>query len=1482
MSTPSLKDSLKLNTPRRTPDHKTKSHVVKINDNGTERMIRFGQQGVTTAGKPKAGESQTQKNRRSSFKARHKKNIDKGPTSAAYWANKEKWNEGGRVLGVTGDDPLTEAMTGTLGQFRTTQDRDPRTVTQETSRLADLNDDGRIDFYDGYEAVRPSYPSEIWGALKQAGSNISQGDIAPGAAMLGLSGLMLADYIPGAKFATSTIGRPIKSFLQDIAGNLPDTSVLEAASYKGRLRDALRGSKQKTMTPKQLEAELEGKVSQTEKRFIEPELENIRYQAKLQDMAGEKPNDTVTTEYLEKVLDRNEPGKSYSTKSGTTERYPTVLQEKEFTYRGVDQPLYDKTMRRPAGVFGDDSTYSDEYKEIVVSLTPEMKVQYQQELAKDGLDIIDVENVHYVNHPNSIFHMRTDLIRDELPDGNYKYVTFSEEFQSDTAIKLAKEGEYDQFTPLTLSTPKRPTSRTEELKINITEQMLKEDPFNTSKSSLKLSGLPTGTENIERGFKELPEKISRKDKAKLQNKIATEIEETKEKLENALYADPPTEQIPFESIQGTEYRTARRQQDDPYAIEEIKYKLQRLDAQRRLLNNVKTPEGVPKNFPFVKEWPKLAMQRLVNEGVGDGSDAIGWISGNQSASVRGATKHIEGFEYDPSNGVFKYSDPVKGKTYEDKVSIQGYSDRSVIGLRYGKEIESMIFDQSDGANEVVRYAFDKPMIKDTMVPSKSIDPLTGMRGEKNSATGPRTLYDNVMVKEAKKIGKKYGVEPYQSPNGDWRMDITPEMREDFMLDVTYAEGGAVELDLGMDERDYQRETTKEKSSLADYNNDGRIDSLDALAVGYDLIVPTDPRDIGSDASDALKLMLQQQYLPAAALGTAALLGGSEYVPGAQLLKGVTRPIRQALKKYDPNIVESRAEDIVKGIEGRGGRGPEVKSGQEEIDYSKRNKREIDPLGYQETKMDKPPDQVDVEQRTIVQLPPKKIIKIEDLEGKIAIPLYGDRSSLGKEISRVDDINLETPVITYGGRDYMRGDAIDVKGGPKRIPNDPNTAIWASGQAIIKRLITRAKEEAEKTGKEVVGVTGTMSPSALDFNTFTPELLAEMTAVTISRGGMKKKDMAKFDELMKTQVTKAKDFRPVEDWPGIDSPDLRDYIVNAPSRVRKKFMRIMEKADAQKASFPSPGKARVATTDESQIYTPPGMFGGAVAKIDLDAGPITDPLIPHPTYNTQMSGTNLGGLERDIPQAQFFPKLYKEREGTLVKGKPESESNKSATIRTQVPGQEITPEVVDTISASIEEMKKRGYKEGGQPRTSFFENLFEKFLGAQATGGLEISGGRDIIEIPYFDPTTEEVTMKTMSQDRIGGYASIGAIKTVPGIGVVIDGSVSIEGGASRTMDDKFQGDVQLGPITGGVTIPVNEGLDSFQARGTYRPSGGPVEGELSYQTPEGRIGFGGSYNKDSNDYNVGLNVTKNFAEGGVYNAKKIDMMSDQILEAYDV
>jgi hypothetical protein len=79
------------NKPKKTPSHPTKSHVVMAKEGDTTKLIRFGEQGAKTAGKPKKGESEKMKKKRKSFKARHGRNIKKGKLSAAFWADKVKW-----------------------------------------------------------------------------------------------------------------------------------------------------------------------------------------------------------------------------------------------------------------------------------------------------------------------------------------------------------------------------------------------------------------------------------------------------------------------------------------------------------------------------------------------------------------------------------------------------------------------------------------------------------------------------------------------------------------------------------------------------------------------------------------------------------------------------------------------------------------------------------------------------------------------------------------------------------------------------------------------------------------------------------------------------------------------------------------------------------------------------------------------------------------------------------------------------------------------------------------------------------------------------------------------------------------------------------------------------------------------------------------------------------------------------------------------
>ena len=72
----------RLNSPKRTPKHRTKKAVVATRVGGKVKIIRFGAQGMGHNYSPEA---------RRSFKARHARNIAKGKSSAAWWANKVFW-----------------------------------------------------------------------------------------------------------------------------------------------------------------------------------------------------------------------------------------------------------------------------------------------------------------------------------------------------------------------------------------------------------------------------------------------------------------------------------------------------------------------------------------------------------------------------------------------------------------------------------------------------------------------------------------------------------------------------------------------------------------------------------------------------------------------------------------------------------------------------------------------------------------------------------------------------------------------------------------------------------------------------------------------------------------------------------------------------------------------------------------------------------------------------------------------------------------------------------------------------------------------------------------------------------------------------------------------------------------------------------------------------------------------------------------------
>ena len=340
--------------------------------------------------------------------------------------------------------------------------------------------------------------------------------------------------------------------------------------------------------------------------------------------------------------------------------------------------------------------------------------------------------------------------------------------------------------------------------------------------------------------------------------------------------------------------------------------------------------------------------------------------------------------------------------------------------------------------------------------------------------------------------------------------------------------------------------------------------------------------------------------------------------------------------------------------------------------SSANKADLDPLGYQNTKMRDYLGNTDVALTDTGENLARKPMSWEETEGKVVLPFYGDRTSRGLLVEGVDDVKFDQPVYTEGGVDFMLGPAAQA-----------DNAVWASNQNIITRIDKEAAKAREKfQGKDILGVTGSMSPNANDFATMTGAAMAEL----VKGSKITKKAAKSFDKEMKS-------FDP--DFVGILSPDLRKWAENTTSPKRKSFIRLIDTKPYQELGFPSSGQARYSVTDPTQRDMPAGMFGLGAARIgDLNPvlfqkprGNMPPQSFPHSTYNTQITGDYLGSLP-PVPQGLLFSDVYKSMAGKATKsGQPLNEAHKTHAIKTKMPAQVITPEVLEGILSYLSRMER---------------------------------------------------------------------------------------------------------------------------------------------------------------------------------------------------
>lgn len=119
------------------------------------------------------------------------------------------------------------------------------------------------------------------------------------------------------------------------------------------------------------------------------------------------------------------------------------------------------------------------------------------------------------------------------------------------------------------------------------------------------------------------------------------------------------------------------------------------------------------------------------------------------------------------------------------------------------------------------------------------------------------------------------------------------------------------------------------------------------------------------------------------------------------------------------------------------------------------KAELDPLGYGKVKAPKKVSESEAVTSEAVKMSPKKSVTMEDLQGSLLFPLFGDQSATGLLLEGIDDVKFQKPVLLEGGAGFMRGASAQA-----------DDAVWASGKSVVSDISNRVTRAAEETGLPV--------------------------------------------------------------------------------------------------------------------------------------------------------------------------------------------------------------------------------------------------------------------------------------------------------------------------------------------------------------------------------------------------------------------------------
>jgi hypothetical protein len=229
---------------------------------------------------------------------------------------------------------------------------------------------------------------------------------------------------------------------------------------------------------------------------------------------------------------------------------------------------------------------------------------------------------------------------------------------------------------------------------------------------------------------------------------------------------------------------------------------------------------------------------------------------------------------------------------------------------------------------------------------------------------------------------------------------------------------------------------------------------------------------------------------------------------------------------------------------------------------------------------------------------------ESLKDTILIPLMTDRLRRG-HLTRVgpDEVDVMAP----GGIQYMGHTGA----------GDPR--FWAMAEDMANKWTGKALRAQEEHDLPVRAVTQAMSGQNLDQSIS----MGQTVLQRVRKANLSKAELKEFDDAIRKKQEKGKLLFP--DWPGLNDPDIDNYVDKLSLKKRGLFVQQMDTRTFRDLGFPDIPEIRASLTVPELMGVPVGTTGHRVGTPDLHA---PYPPRDHPNYDTSIlleKGTDVGTL-----------------------------------------------------------------------------------------------------------------------------------------------------------------------------------------------------------------------------------------------------------------